>query len=432
MHKLQYFLIFFLLSLFFISCQKTSKKFSLKKACYIEKESFENYPIKNHLSEKSEFNQLEYEVERMMSQLEIKGVSVAIAKDGRLVYAKGFGYADAEKKEKVQPYHMFRIASVSKLVTAVAIMKLNEEKKIKLQDKVFGEEGILNDKKFQDIQDERAKNIEILHLLHHTGGWRNRFRSDPMFRPLEIAEFMKVKSPPSIETLIQFMLGENMVAEPGDFYDYSNFGYCLLGYIIEKVTGKTYENYLLENILKPLRVERMRIGKNQFLRRFAGEVKYYDHKPEKKRLSIYNTGDSVSRVYEGTNIEGLNAAGGWIASPIELIRLVNVIDGWDNPKDILNKKSIERMITPEDSLENMVIGWKEVNEERWLRTGSLIGTGIVVMRQSNGITWVLVTNTSSWRGPRFSYDIMAAMQRGIQSVEKFPDYDLFDRFSPPS
>lgn len=91
----------------------------------------------------------------LLKDWRIAGASVAIVKEGRLVYAKGFGYADKESKDPVTPNHLFRIASVSKLVTAVAVMKLAEEGKLDLDDKVFGDEGLLNDSIYLDIADKK-------------------------------------------------------------------------------------------------------------------------------------------------------------------------------------------------------------------------------------------------------------------------------------
>lgn len=420
---LKFFSLLIFIGFIFQSCQKKQKNTQLQSSLgNLEPlEDFSQFPLKNKLFETENFEGVEKQILRMMRELEITGTSVAIVKDGRLVYAKGFGYADSITLKKVEPYHIFRVASVSKLITAVGIMKLVEEGKLQLNSPVFGKNGILNDKEFLKIAEPSMEKIQVQHLLHHTAGWRNRFRADPLFRPLEIAEFMEVAPPPKIETLIQFMLGEHMIAEPGEFYDYSNFGYCVLGKIIEKVSGQDYEIFMQEEILRPIGISRMYLGKNFQEERFLEEVKYYDSSPAKKRLSIYGTGDSVGRVYEGTDIETLGAAGGWVASPIDLLRLVNAIDGFDSKADFLKLESIQAMTSPKDSLENMVMGWKEVNEERWLRTGSLAGTGAVVFCGRDGISWAVVTNRSSWRGPKFSYDIMAAMGRAINSIEDWQE-----------
>jgi CubicO group peptidase (beta-lactamase class C family) len=83
-----------------------------------------------------------------MKNWSIKGASVAVAKEGKLLYARGFGYASLPDSLPVEPYHRFRVASVSKLITAVAIMKLQEEGRLTVNEKVFGPGAILDDTLF--------------------------------------------------------------------------------------------------------------------------------------------------------------------------------------------------------------------------------------------------------------------------------------------
>lgn len=382
-------------------------------------------PLESYSNFSEELIEIDTLFEQFRRQWEMVGLSVAMVKDGRLVYAKGFGYADKEKQEEVHPFHLFRIASVSKLFTAVGIMKLVEEGKLNLQDKVFGKNGILSE--YTQIADTLTYQINIEHLLTHTAGWRNQLRTDPMFVPTMVAAIMKVQSPPTLETIIQFMLSQKGMFQPGALYDYSNFGYCLLGAIIEKKTGMTYERYMQSQILSPIGINRMRIAKNSLKDRFPNEVKYYTHSKELKNLSIYGTGDSASRAYEGTNIEQLGAAGAWIATPTDLLKLIIAIDGFESKPDFLKKQTIERMTTaiPNDTTSTRLLGWKSIDAEKWWRTGSLASTGISLTRRNDGISWAVVTNTGSWRGPFFSYEIEGLMRRAVQKIKKFPDWDLF-------
>ncbi len=100
------------------------------------------------------------------------------------------------------PQHRFRIASVSKLITAAAIMQMAEQGKLKLTDKVFGASGILSDSLYLNAKDKRVYQMEIRHLLQHTGGWKNAFRADPMFIPLEVAACMRTKPPIDLDLII--------------------------------------------------------------------------------------------------------------------------------------------------------------------------------------------------------------------------------------
>jgi CubicO group peptidase (beta-lactamase class C family) len=111
-------------------------------------------------------------IQRFMKEWNIDGASVAIAKDGKLIYNKGFGYSDRAHTQHTSADGLFRIASVSKPITAIAIMKLVEERKLSLNDKVFGRSAILNKDYYLDaINDPRLYSITIQQLLEHTSGW---------------------------------------------------------------------------------------------------------------------------------------------------------------------------------------------------------------------------------------------------------------------
>src|SRR5215475_14501648 len=111
------------------------------------------------------------EMEGFMSARKVPGAALAVAKDKRLVYAHGYGWADRDKKDKVRPESLFRIASISKPFTAVAILKLVEAGKLDLDAAVLDcvrIEPLLRERKQMD---ERLKKVTVRHCLHHTGGW---------------------------------------------------------------------------------------------------------------------------------------------------------------------------------------------------------------------------------------------------------------------
>lgn len=176
---------------------------------------------------------------------------VAIARQGKLVYARGFGYADTAAGIETQPYSKFRVASISKLVTAVAVMKLMEEGKLSLDDKVFGPDGILNDSCYCYPRDKRVFNISVAHLLSHEGGWSQRY-GDQMFMPHVIAREMKCSLPVDTRTIVRFALSKRLHFTPGTGRSYSNLGYSILGLVIEKISGMPYEDYCTTAIFEPL------------------------------------------------------------------------------------------------------------------------------------------------------------------------------------
>ncbi|MET0392826.1 MAG: serine hydrolase domain-containing protein, partial [Chitinophagaceae bacterium] len=149
---------------------------------------------------------------KLMSQFGIPGGQLAITYQGRLVYNRGFGYADAAAGAFVCPDNIFRIASVSKPITSVTLMRLYQQGRIQLGDTVFGAHGILNDKLYEDIKDRcLVERITVRDLLTHSGGWNPDISGDPMFKSLAIARAMSVASPPDAETIIRYVLSHQML-----------------------------------------------------------------------------------------------------------------------------------------------------------------------------------------------------------------------------
>ena len=378
--------------------------------------------ISNDNSNAPELALLDSSVHHFIQRQGVVGASVGIVKDGQLVYAKGFGYADADAQEAVAPHHLFRIGSLSKLITTVAIMKLREEGKLTLDDKVFGKDGILRGKLYQDIRDKRTYDITVEHLLSHTAGWSKRTFGDPMFIPLKIAEEMNTPAPADLDTIIKFVLSKPVPYRPGTRYDYSNFGFCLLGKVIEAVSGETYERYVQNQLLAPLSIYNMRLAKNRPEDRFEDEVRYYDLSPNNIRPSIYGTGEVVPNTYS-FNIEALGAAGGWVATPTDLLRFLVAIDGLKSAPDILSNESLLAMIEP---VSGRPYGWRGASiGGTWWRTGTLAGTSALMKRFENGVSWVVLTNTSNRRSNYFNGRFSNMLQNELAQLNEWPEHDLF-------
>lgn len=384
-----------------------------------------SHRIDNNLSEIEEFSQLEENIRNLIGRYDIKGASIAVTKDEKLVYAKGIGYADKERGEKVEPSHRFRLASVSKLITAITIMKMHEEGLLDIDDRVFGTEGILNDSLYGDYADTRVENIRVRHLLNHSGGWNRRF-GDHMFMPDLVAREMNADKPVEVSDIIRFALSKRLHFTPGSRTSYSNLGYAILGKVIEKVSGESYESYVRSFILEPLGIYNMEIGSSMYSG--ENEVTYYEHGNIPKALSICGSGEKVMRSYGGNDIEALGAAGGWIAPPSEIMKLIVAVDGNPHVPDILSEESIELMTNPSFS-GGHTFGWRGTNGRgRWWRTGTFAGTFALVMRQNNGINWMVAFNTSTWKGSAIASEVRWEVQTGLNSVGRWPDYDLFYHF----
>lgn len=170
------------------------------------------------------------------NQNKFNGV-VLVAQKGNIIYQKGFGVKDAEKRLPVDVNTVFQIGSVTKQFTAAVIMQLQEEGKLSVEDKLS--------KYFPELPN--AEKITIEHLLTHTSGLYN-YTNDTAFKKADVSR------PYSQKDMLALFSKYRPDFEPGAKWNYSNTGYSLLGYIIEKVTGKAYEQVVRERILQPLQM----------------------------------------------------------------------------------------------------------------------------------------------------------------------------------
>lgn len=396
---------------------------TLWAGCACRKESGEqpSFPLPpipsltNEVCSTPAFDGVNEAVTAFLEKWKLKGASLAVAKDGRLLYAKGFGYADVERRAEVTPTHVFRVASVSKLITAAAVMKLVEQGRLRLDDKVFGREGILSDFISCEICDERALQITVRHLLEHSAGWDASSGDDPMFMGRTIASERRLPLPVSMEDIACFVLSRRLHFEVGDHSEYSNFGYALLGRIIEKAAGAAYEDYVREALLAPAGIAGMRLGNSYPRDRYANEASYYDVPGAKPVAAFDNPSLYVPKCRGGYDMRTLGAAGGWVASPVALLRFVLCIDGNPEVPDILSPESVEKMARCDSIFDPW--GWRMADERRWLRTGTLIGTSAAVVRDANGWAWAFVTNTSSKKGADFPFEVEEMMQHVLHEME---------------
>ncbi|MDB5328961.1 MAG: penicillin-binding protein beta-lactamase class, partial [Phycisphaerales bacterium] len=317
------------------------------------------------------------------------------------------GFADVKKREAVEPDALFRIASVSKPFTSAAILQLQERGKLKLDDPAFGMLGMQPHLEGGAKVDPRLMKVTIRQLLHHTGGFDREASFDPMFRPIEIARVMGVKAPAGPKAIIEYMMGRQLDFEPGTREAYSNYGYCVLGRVVEKASGVPYTRFVQNEVLKPLGVDRMRLGHTLPDGRAAGEVHYYPRSPERVD-SVFDDGTKVSWAYGGWYLEAMDAHGGWIASAPELARFAGSLDDPEHCP-FLNAKSIgELFVRPRDTGYDKdgnpkdayyACGWEVRPVGRgkmntW-HAGLLAGTASLVVRRYDGLTWAVLFNADN-------------------------------------
>jgi CubicO group peptidase (beta-lactamase class C family) len=348
-------------------------------------------------------------VAEFMRKYGVPGLSLAVARRGRLRITCGFGHTDREGDVELRPDHRFRIASASKPVTSVAVMQLVERGKLSLDHRVFAPRGLL--RRFFDAQAERnaarrvrIEAITIQHLLEHTaGGWGNAER-DPMFDPAALAF--------DHSRLIRWALRNRPLArDPGEEFEYSNFGYCLLGRVIEAATDQTYEEYVQAEVLKPASISRMQLGGRGRNERLPDEVVYY--------------GQGEDPYGRSMNVRRMDAHGGWVATASDLVRLVVHVDVSPAPPDILAEETIRIMTTPSAANPRYAKGWSVNEFGNWWHLGAFNGAASVLVRTLDGDCWALLVNTRSPNEEflsdldRLPWDLRAA-------IHDWPDHDLFE------
>ena len=299
----------------------------------------------------------------------VPGLSVAIAHHGRIVYDEALGLANRETDEKLTTAHRFRIASVSKPITSVAIFDLIEDKRLTLDAKVFGRGGVLGTKFGKTPYGPSIEDITVEHLLTHTsGGWSNR-RPDPMFGHPQMSH----------AELISWTL-DNVPLEnrPGTSYAYSNFGYCLLGRVIEAIGERSYADHVQQRVFDRCGLRGMLIAGNTAAERAPREVLYH--------------GQDNEFPY-GMNVRRMDSHGGWLATARELTTFATRVDGFTTTKNILQRSTVNAMVAPSAANTNYAKGWAVNRVNNWWHNGSLPGTASVMVRTASGFCWAALANT---------------------------------------
>ncbi len=375
----------------------------------------------------------------LLKKWKIPGATLAIAKDGRLVFDRGYGLADVEKSEPVQPESLFRIASVSKTLTTVAILTLVDAGKIALGDRAFP---------LLDLQppenatvDPRLATITIEQLLIHAGGWDSSTSGDPQYLPLSRTAGATVGAtdPPDGEAIVRFMLGMGVDYDPGTKSIYSNFGFNVLGRIIEKVSGQSYEEYVQAKVLAPAGVSGMRLGQTRLAERAPGEVRYYPPAEYPTVPSVYPSEGFVDMPYGNYYLKGMDAHGGWIATAADLVRYATAIDG-QRGTALLRPETVELMVNakrpPAEGFNGAAndkpasgLGWvvqPGTHGLNWTHTGALGGgTAAYLVRLADGVTIAFIANTLPADFIGFFGTLSQKLPTTADAIRDWPANDLF-------
>jgi CubicO group peptidase (beta-lactamase class C family) len=354
-------------------------------------------------------------IKEFMVSRRISAAALAITYHSRLVFARGYTWARADA-QATEPNSLFRIASLSKPITAAAILRLVEDGRLKLGDKVL---DILpfRPPEGQNV-DPKLRKVTILDLLQHLGGWDRDKTFDPMFADKKISKALGVPLPITQADIITYMNRRPLQYEPGTKFAYSNYGYCLLGRVIEQRTAMSYQDYVNKAILRPLGIHGMKIGRSRLKDRAPGEVRYEsDHE----------------QPYGGFNFENMDSHGGWLASAPQLVRFASAFDDPCNCP-ILSAASIETMFALPQTISPQqykagdpyyACGWlvRDYGHGRrntW-HTGSLPGSYSFMARWNDGIDCVALFN----RRTADIAKIDGVLRKTVESVSNCPSNNLF-------
>lgn len=335
-------------------------------------------------------------VVRFLREHKIPGASVGVTKDGRLVYARGYGYANTQTMALVQPESRFRLASVSKPVTATAILRLVQEQKFGLDDKIVKLLGVST----ATITDPRWLTITVRHLLQHSGGW-DRDKSvlnnggywEPWQHWQQIQQATGLQL--SVDAIIRYMTTKPLDFAPGTRYAYSNIGFVLLGRIVERASGMPFEQYV-RTILSQAGVSNInnwQLGTS--LGRGTNEVQYYS--------------PNLSGLNNERFMETGTGAGNLVVSATDYLRFLEVSDGLVNATpfpagDMLNSTMLAaRRAVPSfatDVNRYYGLGWafgpmmiSPVGKTAY-HGGYLAGTSTLALQSDGGLSYVILLNAN--------------------------------------
>jgi len=376
----------------------------------------------------------------------IPGIGLAVAYMGRLVIARGYGYADILAQQPVHPTTPFLLASVSKVFTAQSVLKLVDGGALSLEAPAFSFMPDLEPPPGM-TEDPRLSQITVRMLLNHTGGWDRTVSGDPNAWGPRVRRALALDHPPSTLELIRYMKGVPLDFDPGTRAVYSNFGFDLLGVILERLLGEPYEAAVRQTTLEPLGVARPRLDLLP-PRYLPGEARRFAPGGEHE--------------FPGGHPAMVAPSGGWVASAVDLARLMTGLDGTRTGQPWLGLETTRAMLTRWPGVElrpngsYFGLGWDRVTPPAggpggeaadgaaYLRPfefgkdGAVTGISTWVEHlplpggqspDGASLVWALLLNISAMHEESPPIPAIAReVTEMLRAVAQWPDVDYFDRF----
>lgn len=333
--------------------------------------------------EVAEFGAIDNAMLSFMCDNNVPGATLAVARDGVLLYQRGYGWADEALAHAMEPHTPMRLASVSKPITVAAVRQLITDGVLDLNDYVFDlgqpQGGLLSLDPFPTLGDPRLADVTVRHLIEHRGGWNRDIAGDLTYREVQIASAMGIPSPPGREQTVRYILGQPLQFTPDSGSNYSNIGCLVLGLIVEQKSGMPLDRFIQERLLTPIGVDD---ADHQAGRTFASDQDPREHwyHSSGTAVNVFDpAGPRVPPPYGGWDHEARIGQGGQTATAASLAKFAAHF--WVNGDNIGRPKP--------PALRG---SW------RWNHTGSLTGTGTLIRQRGDGVTYAVLFN-STGRGP---------------------------------
>lgn len=364
-------------------------------------------------------------VMRFMQERSIAAGSLAVTRHGRLLLARGYTWS-ADPALWTQPTSLFRTASITKPVTATVILRLMQDGRLRPADRAA---DIL---RLPTSADPRLADVTVLRLMQHLGGWDRGLSYDPMFSDAMIARDLGLRLPIGRDDIVAHVTMRPLDHAPGTAFAYSNYGYLLLGKIIEKLTGASYADHVGRTVLAPLGITRMRLGGT--LVRAAHEMPYFSQFSGTTVMD--GSGARVAGPYGTFNYENNAFNCGWLASAVDLTRFAAIYDGGT---PVLSPDSVARAFAvPEIGRAKQgryySCGWHVrplAGRLDAMHTGSLPGTHTLLVRRGDGLTWAAMFDQRDDPSREKYRDLDPALHAAADAMGEWPSGDLGAAYFTP-
>ncbi|XP_041366328.1 uncharacterized protein LOC121381200 isoform X2 [Gigantopelta aegis] len=319
---------------------------------------------------------------------------------------------------RVHSASQFRVASISKTLTAACVLHLVEQGKITLEDIIFGPKGILKQFRPTSRGDKRMLKITVRHLLQHSAGWDRDKVGDAVFWNLDkVSPWVDATSDAANERLVKFIMTKKLQFSPGKRHSYSNLGYLILGLVVTEVTGVTYNSYVT-SLMEQIGITTLKVGNTKKVLISPDEVEYFNNREPHVQKSIFQGEGTVLPQYGSFSMENTSAYGGWVASALDIIKMLHALDSSDGSSLLTLSSFAEMTKAPKysDGTDWYGLGIDvQDGGKSWGHTGAMEGTSCTMMRHKSGISWVFLMNAWS----RDS-DLDGLIKFALSTVECWP------------